>query len=131
MSVKTFLTRFAVLGTLTAAASTALMTGTASAASEKVCSSYYCNTTNGTANYVTTLVASRNSPLVGKYGYFNVYGPNGFNLTGRTSTESRDTFAIRKSFDPGSLLCLRFFESVGGGAWKQRGNAVCTTTPVG
>lgn len=129
MSVKASFMRLAVVGSLTVMASTGLMTGTASAATERSCNTYFCNSTVGTGTYVQYVDAIRQQKLLGKYGFFEVFGPLGFKLTGVTTTANSNRFPIRKSFESGQI-CLRFFEMVAGQA-KEQGTAACTSIPIG
>ncbi|MEQ0565390.1 hypothetical protein ABJI51_40470 [Amycolatopsis sp. NEAU-NG30] len=124
------LKRLAAAGVLAATASVTVLAGSASAATEKACSgSYFCNWTYGDGTYVQYLDAYRGSGTKGKYGFFEVFGPNGFKVTGSSGTADSQRFPFRKSF-PSGLLCLRFFEVVGGQA-TERGSAACTSIPIG
>lgn len=129
MTATSFMSRLAAIGILTAVVSAVLLTETASAATKTVCNSYYCNETVGVGNYVQYVNAGRKSPLSGKYGFFEVFGPNGYKKTGPSST-SGALIPISRSFPANSLICLRFFENVAG-QWIERGSAACTRTPIG
>jgi hypothetical protein len=72
--VSKYAARLTTLGVVSAAATTLLFTGTASAASEQVCNSYFCNQTVGAGNYIQYVNASKSSRLAGAYGFFEVFG---------------------------------------------------------
>ncbi|HEY2060318.1 hypothetical protein [Amycolatopsis sp. NBC_01480] len=130
MRVKENLKRLGVVGALAAAASTTVLTGSASADVSKVCSgSYFCNWTTGVTTYVQYVDAMKGTQLDGKYGYFQVFGPNGYLLTGTRTTVNTQRFPIRKSFPLRGLICIRYFEVIAGQS-KEWGTPACTTIPI-
>jgi hypothetical protein len=130
MKVPSFTARLVAIGILTAMASAVLLTGTASAATEKACNDYFCNKTHGNGKYVQYVEPDRKwRKLRGKYGFFEVFGPRGYKKTGPSSVHSPH-IPISRSFPRNSLICLRFFENVDGD-WVERGSAARTRIPIG
>lgn len=129
MTARSFMTRLAAIATLTAAVSAGLVPGTASAASESVCNAYYCNETFGSDNRVDYVNAYRGVPILGRTGFFEVFGPGGYKKTGATGVVNGG-IPINRTFPRNSFICLRFFENVAG-QWIERGSAACTRTPIG
>jgi hypothetical protein len=104
--VSRFAARLTTLGVASAAATTLLFTGTASAATEQVCNTYYCNQTVGTGNYIQYVNASKKAPIAGTYGFFEVFGRGWKKLTsprppitGRSRSAGRSSWVNWFAFD--------------------------------
>ncbi|MEV5537146.1 hypothetical protein AB0L13_09800 [Saccharopolyspora shandongensis] len=133
----------AARGGVAVAAATALVLAAPAAAStsgvtarEGACAmgQTLCNTTYGTGNSVKQIVAWRNTNVTAEIGFFEIFGPGTYKVTGPTNREQDHTFQVNASFPRGSLLCVTFWGKNANGSFTKyggkNGNA-CTSTPIG
>lgn len=126
---------------VSAAAALALITPAAASTSgitakESICAmgSTLCNTTYGQGNSVGEVVAWRNTNVTAEYGFFELFGPGSYKLTGPTNREQDHTFKVNASFPRGSLICVSFWGRNANGSFTKYGGVhgnACTSTPIG